>query len=202
MNPRTIQSFPMLLTALATAIGISLLWLAWTVYQSAPGTATIPEPGPRINVSPANVDLFLATALQHRAEPETGHHITMAWADIGHFKSNLYNIAYQKGWYAHNSEQWDIKLVLPRQDLPQVDNLLDHPERWVNDQLAHPQPAQPTQSTDLVHIGLDVAPPHKYIWLNILASVLLIAGYLITSLAIWNTVIHVKNRHQQRRTLT
>lgn len=73
-------------SVIGISAGLSLLWLSWTIFLSAPGIPAVPEPGPRVNLSADNIDLLLATALQHQAEPERTLQITVNESDRKNLK--------------------------------------------------------------------------------------------------------------------
>ena len=187
------------ITLLGLAAGAALLWGAWTVGHTAVGEKTIQDPGPRVDVPTTNLELMLATALQYRAEPEFGRTVTLNWSNLRNFEDNMFNIAYQKGWYAHNSPSWDMKIVLPRSELGNMDEVVENPVTWVN-QNRGTQGRARAPVTEFVNVGLDVNPPKSYYWLTIAASFLMMAGIVTIAMTCINAAMHCGEWNNTRRT--
>ena len=73
------------------------------------------------------------------------------------FKENFFNIAAQKGWFAHGLDHYGLCVVLPSSELPALDTLHADPTGWV---LKHRDPSLtfqgPSDTTNLVNVRLNV----------------------------------------------
>ena len=163
------------LMAAALMAAALLAFLGWQAMLASIGPATLPEPGPRVAVSPDNIDIVIATA-HHGRLPNTIHRIVVEFADAKRFKEHLFNIAHQQGWYAHVPDNRGLSLVLPKQDLHRLDDMAQDPAAWTLRNIDPSAPAIGPSSTDLAHVELDIAFPPNYLQYRIIAVVLWVAA--------------------------
>lgn len=174
----------LLLTAGLT-ISCLLFYLGWSLQQAASGASVLPPPqGPRLNVSPTDAHIILATALQHQTKPHITMTATIDDADQEKFQEHLFNIAPQKGWYAHPSPFYDLNIILPRDEIPEVEKLAQDPTGWVLHNLANPKPSTGPSSTDLVNVQLHVATPIKYLFHVVIGALTWIVAFFTADIPI------------------
>ena len=140
------------------------------------GPEILPEPGPRVAVSPKDVDILIATAHQHGGVPDTTKTATVELGEQPSFKKHLFNIAHQRGWYAHTPEQRGINLVLPKQDLHHLDEMTQAPTTWTLRNIDPEKPAIGPSNTDLTHVEIEIVSPTSYLWFSLTAVVIWIAA--------------------------
>ena len=150
-------------TAVITLLGILnavvFAYLSWQAMLTSIGPATLPEPGPRVSVSPDNVDIVIATALQHGGQAETTKNLVIQTSDKHHFKDHFFNIAHQRGWYAHRPQHKGLHLVLPRKDLPKLDEMTKDPITWTLTHIDPTRPAKGPSNSDLAHVQIVISSP-------------------------------------------
>ena len=100
------------------------------------------------------------------------------------FRTHFDNIAARKGWFVHRSNWARMTLVLPHDQLSELDRIAVNPEQWVQSNLDHP-PATGPVSTHLVHARVNLDTSYgNYFWTLIPLSVLAVttAGTFLLSL--------------------
>ena len=146
-----------LLTA-GLALSCLMAYLGWSLQQTTLDHPTLPAPGPQVTTSSDHLQTVLATALQHQGNPHVTMTTTIPHIDQQPFQDHLFNIAPQKGWYAHLPSNQTIHVVLPRDDIPELEQLVQDPTGWTLRHLAHPKPSRGPANTDLVNVHLRVVP--------------------------------------------
>ena len=178
-------------TLLCILIAPVFAYLGWQAMLASIGPATLPEPGPRVSVSPNKVDIVIATALQHGSQAEITKNLVIQISDQGHFKHHLFNIAHQRGWYAHRPHQKGLNLVLPRKDLPQLDQMTHDPIPWTLTNIDPTRPAKGPSNSDLAHVKIVITSPANYLWFGTAAIVLWIVSSvaIVTPAVLWNNAL-------------
>ena len=83
-------------------------------------------------------------------------------------------------------------MVLPKQDLPQLDEMAQDPAAWTLRNIDPSGPAIGPSSTDLTHVELDITYPPNYIRYGMTAIILWVAAAvaIATPMAFWSNVFH------------
>ena len=187
--------------SLAAGIILSDLLIpqGWDFHQKALGNSLLPPPKPAAAVPPDNGYLLLATALQKRGPADTTLAVTVDPADQANFRDHLFNLAPQQGWYAHNSNyRHDVQLVIPRADLPEIEQIAIYPTGWTLRRLANPTPPAGPASTDLINVHLDIRNPHTHLLYAVSGALLWIIVAFTTGLPTLITIEHLLNRRRRQ----
>ena len=142
----------------------------------------LPAAGSPVLQAPEGLGILAGTALQHNMYTRLTKTIRLHERESQNFEENFFNIAAQRGWFAHSSDHQRFTLVLPQDELPELDMASANPTGWI---LEHRKPGLaargPSDTTNLINVRIDVETTGKE-WFHILSgtTALLTFGSLFT----------------------
>ena len=185
MNNQAILAFGLWLLTMALILGA---WISYQAIESYSEAEILPAAGPTVPQSPDGLGSLAGTALQHNGRAAITKNVEIDVRESGNFKENFFNIAAQKGWFAHAPDLHGFSVVIPKEELHALDTLRADPVSWI---LEHRNPnlvAQgPSDTTNLVNVRLDVDTTGKGGYFRIILGALVcVLGALFT----WIIGIH------------
>ena len=99
-----------------------------------------------------NLALLTATALQYRGNSQINKTVNVPDYERTNFKAHLTNAGAQRGWLVQPTDQGDLTIVMPRNHLQILDEMILNPITWVT---KRPR-SIPTKNgpTDLITVNL------------------------------------------------
>lgn len=152
---------PTLIRRLAPILLLAAFVLAlWTASHHAfqnlaqpPGTLQEPTRA----LDPSQDNLGSVIALANRGQPPLFHReLGVPRPDVHAFLKHLATAAPQRGWFMHNGTHHDAVIIMPAEELTELEDLTRDPINWVTRENQRITPAQGPNTLNLVTVGLRV----------------------------------------------
>ena len=142
-----------LITLGAAAITGLLIWAAVALFTNAfksDDRSLLEKPETAVQQSATGLAAADAASQQGRVHPDHRKiRASLHPLDKHNFQLHLANIAAQRGWYAHQFEQWGMTLLVPETDVETVMTIEDDPYSWLEQ---HQDEALPPVDPELGHL--------------------------------------------------
>ena len=160
--------------------------------RSAPASLPARFPSSGKCTSHFGFSLVLEKTL-HRRTPAISRSFPVHVRDRKYLLEHFSNTAAQKGWYVHTHDRRYLQLVMPADQLYELDPFINDPVGWTLSNISPHLPAQGPANIDLINVLLIIDPQHNARY-TIAIIVSLVAGTLTTITALGQTVILVANK--------
>ena len=122
--------------------------------------ATLQPPEHLLTTSTEDLSSMVATALQRPERTTNLYRAKVPGQDNASFRLHFENAAARRGWYTHASNEHRIRVVLPEDELSQLEELQDDPMGWVRKEAAKAGPAVGPSSLTLTNASLSISKAH------------------------------------------
>ena len=177
------------------AVIMVVLWAAsYHAFRNlADSPLTIEEPARSLGPSEENLGSVLAVANRGHA-PLFQRQLSVPHRDVPAFLNHLDTAAPQRGWFVHNGTYHDAVLIMPAEELTDLDELARNPVGWVKAENQSITSARGPSTLNLITVGLWVNREGEVlhrIWRFIGFVGLVLSGILFT-VALMLTVDQVR----------
>ena len=187
------------------ALALALAFGTWEAVQSVENfkeSKELPAAGPPIPQSPDGLGALAGTAMQHDGRTALTRTIRMHMRETINFQENFSNIAAQRGWFAHGQEGYAISVVLPEDEMGELDRVSNDPTGWI---LKNRNPGLeargPSNTKNLVNVRLKIEADGLGLYLTFTMITFAMAGTFFASCAgAFFTAVSLVNRHYRRET--
>ena len=183
--------------ALAVVIAVCCAVGHHVITNLAKSDQTLRPPARQIYPASENLGTVLATA-QRPGTPLFQREISVSYQDVPNFLAHLSVAAAQRGWFMHNPPHKDAILIMPAQDLSELDALTRDPIGWVTRENERITQARGPQTTNLVTVSIDIHRKGESI-ARLMRFVGIVTLFCMTLLTLWNIgyTINQVNAHNR-----
>ena len=137
------------------AVVMAILWAAsYHAFQNLADSPRTLE-GPAKSLDPAEENLGSVLAVANRGNaPLFQRNLSVPHRDVPAFLKHLDTAAPQRGWFVHNGSYHDAVLIMPAEELTDLDELTHDPMGWVKRENERITNARGPTTLNLVTVGL------------------------------------------------
>ena len=141
---------------LCAAAGLAIL--AGVLYWNADRVLETPLQPPQhsVTTSTENLTIMLAKALQQQHATTNRYPIRVRKQERVSFRMHFENAAARQGWYAHGTTDFQIRIVLPEEELRYLEELQDDPIGWIRQESNKTGPAKGPTSLKLTNASIHI----------------------------------------------
>ena len=141
---------------LCAAAGLAIL--AGVLYWNAGRLLETPLQPPQhsVTTSTENLTIMLAIALQQQHATTNRYPVRVHSQERVNFRMHFENAAARRGWYAHSTTDFQIRIVLPEEELRYLEELQDDPIGWIRQESNKTGPAKGPTSLKLTNASIHI----------------------------------------------
>lgn len=148
LSPKTYVCMGILLCIIG-ALALTATSLYWNAGRNPEPTLQAPEH--KIAPSPNYLTSILATALQEEPIKSNIYRLEIPAEEHERFRMHFKNAGARRGWYTHSPNPIGMRIVLPEQELGQLDEIQADPMGWIEREASRTGPAVGPSSLDLTN---------------------------------------------------
>ena len=121
---------------------------------------TLQSPEHLLRTSTEDLSSMVATALQRQRRTTNLYRVKVPGQDNASFRMHFENAAARRGWYTHASSEHRIRVVLPEDELTQLEEIQGDPMGWVQKEAVKKGPAVGPSNLTLANASLTISKAH------------------------------------------
>ena len=155
--PRT-TSTAVLLTI---AVCLAAAGIAITAFSHSTGGDLPPATAPNVAPAPKHLQKMMEASLRNKGRPSLIYQAALKPADQENFRHHFQAIAPSRGWYPHTPYPGGLSVVLPAEELPELQAATKDPAGWIKSNMATDLTPQDPSSLNLVNVQMHTNPTKR-----------------------------------------